>query len=204
MTLNAGPLARPPLCRPPVQAVGVLTVRWSRAFAVPMLKGADTLFALSARAAQRSLDPRERLPRTSVKDVAQPRLTPVAIVLLTVVRVVKVRSTLRLRRAVPGRDGACALRRSELNELVQLSTVQPDPTAVWAVIDFNALPVRHEQGCLGASGALHSLRLHVSRGASYLVQYEPSQWRRHQPATTLTEPPRKSRRPVGLSQTDAV
>jgi hypothetical protein len=43
------------------------------------------------------------------------------------------------------------------NYLVQFSTIQPNPTAVWAIINFYALPVRHEQINIGKYRTFHVL-----------------------------------------------
>ena len=102
-----------------------------------------------------------------IKNVVQPRLSAFGLVTLRAVRTMrrprpiavrvnKVRSRVAwpIRRRRGGRH--CRLALGQINQLVQLPTVQPYASALGAVVNLNALAIHHCQNRIRANGALHS------------------------------------------------
>jgi hypothetical protein len=89
----------------------------------------------------------------SIKDIAQPGFLAVTIASMAMVRIHEVRPLLfvlgRCRWA--GHGG----RRGPLDEFVKLAPIQPDASALRAVIDFDTLTLAHHQRHVWTRGAFH-------------------------------------------------
>ena len=73
------------------------------------------------------------------------------------------------RRCYHGGNGWCKLARAALNDFVKLSAVQPNTSALWAVINFNVQALGHEQVGGGTGRAFHIFPLNVIRGTLIVV-----------------------------------
>jgi hypothetical protein len=93
----------------------------------------------------------------SIKNLAQPRFVlAFAIVTVTVVGIDKIGLPGRVRLGVDRLRGCrLGLTHAAFNQFVEFATVQPNPTALGAVVDFHPLAVCHDQGNVAAMGAFH-------------------------------------------------
>lgn len=47
------------------------------------------------------------------------------------------------------------IRSAALDDLVQLATIEPNPSAAWAVINFNTLALHHQKRCISTARTFH-------------------------------------------------
>ena len=110
--------------------------------------------------------------RASVEDFPQPGPLPA----MMAVRVVVVVVTSGVTAVTLGRNGASGRhgrgRQGPFKDLVQFTTIQPDTAALRAIVNFDALPIRHDQVNFNTSGTFHrELNLPTNYIQGFKAQY---------------------------------
>ena len=102
-----------------------------------------------------------------VEQIAQQGTTLFSTVLFSIIIIIPVTTPVvssviivawRVFTAIRVGPGGCRLwpfcRSRALDDLVELATVKPDPTALWAIVDFDTTAVSHDKG-FTIYGAFH-------------------------------------------------
>lgn len=97
------------------------------------------------------------ISQVSVKNLAQPRLLAFPLVTLAIaeIRVFKVGLAVIPCGWSRHRGGRCGYSGRPIQQFVEFSPIKPNAAASGAVINFDALPIGHKQGCIGAARTFH-------------------------------------------------